>query len=247
VPPESASRAPGAWPRLSHADRSALFLDNTGSYGVIAAHRPGEVFATEVFAGRIDRIVDRDLDGIADAVTEYASGLSLDVNYGMAFDDADVLYTVAGGDRVLALPDADGDFAADLQVQFSPLLGHLAGIGFGAGPPEEVSPPGSYRPVGVVRSAAGLRLSWEDQGAAVPAYNIYEGTLGSTGSHRPLLCRVTGTPDGTGGRVLDFAPSDDGDHYYLVTSSDHCGEGPAGRASGGRLRSFPFGRCGAAP
>ena len=96
-------------------------------------------------------------------------------------------------------------------------------------------------------SGPGVRLTWEDQGATVPAYNIYEGMLGSWYSHAPLLCRVTGTADGAGNRFLDIAPSGTASHYYLVTASDACGEGSAGRASGGRRRPMPNGTCGATP
>src|SRR5207245_4322035 len=127
----------------------------------------------------IDRIVDRDGDGVADSVTTYAAGLSLDAFAGLAFDDRDVLYAVDSANRVLALPDDDGDGVADRQVQFSPLIPGLTGIAFGQGPPETVSPPGSFRPVTVAPGASGLELTWEDQGPTVPVYNIYQGTLGS--------------------------------------------------------------------
>jgi hypothetical protein len=229
------------------ADVSQIFLPQASSYAVLAARRPGEVYATDIFAGEIDRLVDVDLDGVADRVAPYATGLSLDVNYGMAFDANDVPYTVEGGNRVLALPDDDGDGVADRRLQFSPLVAGLAGIAFGPGPPEEVSRPGSYRPVTVTQGGAGLRLTWEDEGTTVPSYNLYEGTLGTYPSHRPLLCHVSGTADGAGSRFLDVIPSDGGNHYYLVTASDRCGEGSAGRGSDGRRRTFPSGTCGAVP
>lgn len=86
-------------------------------------------------------------------------------------------------------------------MPFSPLIGGLAGITFGPGPPEPVSPPGSIYPVMVTRSGSGLRLAWEDLGPTVTAYNIYEGTLGARDSHAPLLCHVAGSPGrGSDGR-----------------------------------------------
>lgn len=227
------------------ADVSSTFLSEASSYAVIAARRPGELYAADIFAGQIDRIVDSNGDGVADSVAPYATGLSLDVGDGMAIDADDVLYAVEGGNRVLALPDDNGDGVADRQVQFSPLLGGLAGITFGPGPPEIVSPPGAYHPVAVVPAAGGtLRLTWEDQGPTVPSYDIYEGTLGSFYSHAPLLCHIQGTLDGAGARVLDIIPTGAGNHYYLVTASDACGEGSAGRSSGGRRRPMPNGACG---
>jgi len=227
------------------ADLSTLFLPTAPSYAVIAARRPGELYAADLFAGQIDRIVDSNGDGIADSVMPYATGLSLDVSYGMTIDADDVLYAVDGGTRVLALPDDNGDGAADRQVQFSPLLAGLAGISFGPGPPEIVSPPYAYHPVTVTPAAGGLmRLTWEDQGPTVPSYNIYEGTLGQYYTHAPRLCHVTGTLDGTGARSIDVTPVDGGSHYYLVTASDACGEGSAGRSSDGRRRPMPAGTCG---
>ncbi len=228
------------------ADLSGVFATPAYQYAALQARRPGEVYATDIFQGLIDRLVDRDGDGVADAGAPYATGLRLDAGYGMTFDGDDVLYAVEGGNRVVALPDDDGDGAADRVLQFSPLIDGLAGISFGLDV-ETVSPPGSYRPVTVQRSGAGLRLTWEDQGTATPAYNIYEGTIGAWYSHAPLLCGVTGAADGAGSRFLDIQPRDGGDHYYLVTGSDACGEGPAGRSSGGARRPFPAGACGATP
>jgi hypothetical protein len=240
------------------ADRQSLFLDGAPSYAVLAARRPGEVYAADIFLGRIDRLrdvdgdgvadpdLDTDGDGVADAFAPYAQGLTLDVFYGLAFDAADVLYTVESGARVLALPDDDGDGDADRVLQFSPLIDGLTGIAFGPGPPEAVSPPGSYAPVTVTPGAGGLLLTWEDQGPTVPAYNLYEGTLGTPGSHVPLACHVTGTPDGAGSRSLEVAPGA-GDRYYLVTASDACGEGSPGRSSDGRRRPLPSGACGPVP
>ncbi|HEU4402249.1 MAG TPA: hypothetical protein VFT43_09100 [Candidatus Polarisedimenticolia bacterium] len=229
------------------ADASALFLPNAPTYGAIVARSPGEVYAADTFAGRIDRIVDVDGDGMADVVAPYATGLSFPGTAALTFDENDVLYVVDGGNRVLALPDDNGDHLADRQVQFSPLIDGLGGITFGPGPPETVSPPGSFHPVTVMPSGSMLRLTWEDQGPTVPAYNVYEGVLGSYYSHAPLICRVGGTADGGGGRFLDITPSDGGSHYYLVTASDSCGEGSPGRGSDGRRRPLPGGSCGAVP
>lgn len=229
------------------ADVSSVFLADASSYGNVIARRPGEIFGTNIFLGQVERAVDADGDGVADGVTVYAAGISLDVYSGLAVDDADVLYVVDGGNRVLALPDDDNDGAADRQVPFSPQTPGLLGITFGQGPPGAVSLPGSFHPVTVARSGSGLRLTWEDLGPTVPAYNVYEGTIGNWYSHAPLLCRVTGTPDGTGNRFLDITPTGAADHYYLVTASDACGEGSPGRASSGLRRPMANGTCGAAP
>jgi len=229
------------------ADLSSLFLADASAYVSLMAHRAGEVFAGNAALGSIDRIVDRDGDGVADGITPYATGITPDYFYGLAFDDADVLYAVDGGTRVLALPDDDGDGAADRQVAFSPNIAGLAGIAFGQGPPGEVSLPGSFHPVAVAPNGASLRLTWEDQGPTVRGYNIYEGTIGAFYSHAPLLCHVSGTSDGAGNRFLDVVPTGVANHYYLVTASDACGEGPAGRGKDGRRIPLPGGACGAQP
>jgi hypothetical protein len=229
------------------ADRSGVFADSTPDYGMIVARRPGEVYAANIFAGQIDRMRDTDGDGVADSVATFAAGLSLNTEWALAFDERDVLYAVDGGNRVVALPDDDGDGTADRQVQFSPLNDGILGITFGPGPPEAVSAPSSYRPVTLAPGPAGLlRLSWEDQGPTVPAYNIHEGTIGSFYSHAPIACHIAGTPDGAGWRFLDIALGE-GDRYYLVTASDACGEGSPGRSSDGRRRPLPGGSCGPTP
>jgi hypothetical protein len=192
-------------------------------------------------------VVDADGDRVADGTTVFATGLTLDVYSGLAVDDADVLYVVTGGNRVVALPDDDNDGIADRLAQFSPQIPGLLGITFGQGPPGAVSLPGSFHPVTVAPSGSGLRLTWENQGPTVPAYNVYEGTIGDWYSHAPLLCRVTGTADGAGNRFLDITPTGVADRYYLVTASDACGEGSPGRAGSGLRRPMPNGTCGAAP
>lgn len=229
------------------ADVSSVFLADASSYGNVIARRPGEIFGTNVFLGQVDRVVDADGDGVADSVTAFATGLSLDFFSGLALDDADVLYVVDGATRVVALPDDDNDGIADRLAQFSPQIPGLLGITFGQGPPGAVSLPGSFHPVTVAPSGSGLRLTWEDLGPTVPAYNIYEGTIGDWYSHAPLLCRVTGTADGAGNRFLDITPTGVADRYYLVTASDACGEGSPGRAGSGLRRPMPNGTCGAAP
>lgn len=228
------------------ADRSGVYLLGTSRYGGIAARMRGTVFAADTLAGRIDRIRDEDGDGAADSITTYADGLSLDPGRGLAFDEADVLYAVDGGNRVVALPDDDGDGVADRAEPFSPLRSGLAGIAFGPGPPETVSPPGATVPVTFTPVGSQIRLSWEDQGPTVPAYNIYRGSIGNFASHIPLLCGIAGTPDGRGGRYVDITPADSFSRYYLVTASDVCGEGSPGRASDGTRRGLPGAACGAA-
>lgn len=229
------------------ADTTSVFLADASSYGNVIARRPGEIFGINIFLGQVERVVDADGDGVADSTTVFATGLTLDVYSGLAVDDADVLYVVDGGNRVVALPDDDNDGIADRQAQFSPQIPGLLGITFGQGPPGTVSLPGSFHPVTVAPSGSGLRLTWEDLGPTVPAYNVYEGTIGDWYSHAPLLCRVTGTADGAGNRFLDITPTGVADRYYLVTASDACGEGSPGRAGSGLRRPMPNGTCGAAP
>lgn len=230
------------------AEFSSVFLDLAPQYYGLAGRRPGELFALDTYEGKVDRILDVDRDGVADQVTPYATGFLFNGD-GIAFDADDVLYIVDGGNRVIALPDDNGDGVADRQVQFSALNDGMAALAFGQGPPEEVSGPAAVRPVGVTPASSGmLRLTWEDQGPTVPGYNIYEGTLGAPFySHAPILCHVTGTPDGAGGRALEIIPSGTGAHYYLVTASDACGEGTPGRDSTGRRRPMTGGTCGATP
>ncbi|HEV8702844.1 MAG TPA: hypothetical protein VGV60_16350 [Candidatus Polarisedimenticolia bacterium] len=229
------------------ADVSSEFLAGAASYGNMMARRPGEVFALNIWLGQVERLLDADGDGIADEITVFATGLALDFYSGMAVDDADVLYVVDAGNRVVALPDDDNDGIADRLAPFSPQIPGLRGITFGQGPPGTVSLPGSFHPVTVAQSGSSLRLTWEDLGPTVPAYNIYEGTIGSWYSHAPLLCRVTGTTDGAGNRFLDVMPTGTADRYYLITASDACGEGSPGRAGSGLRRPMPNGTCGAAP
>ena len=230
------------------AEVGGIFLEDAMRYGVIAARMPGTVFATDVLTGRVDRIIDETRDHIADGITTFASGLSLDFDRGVTFDAFDVLYVVVdGGTRVVALPDADHDGVADSQVTFSPLLSGLAGITFGPGPPEIVSPPGALLPVIATWDGVQLRLSWEDQGPTVPVYNIYTGGTVNFGSHIKLLCGVIGTADGQGSRYVDITPSDTFGRYYLVTASDACGEGIPGRSSAGVPRPLPGASCGPAP
>ena len=229
------------------ADVSREFLADASSYGNIIARRPGEIFGLNIFLGQVERVVDADGDGVADATTVFATGLTFDVYSGMALDDADVLYVVDAGNRVVALSDDDNDGVADRIVPFSPLIPGLVGITFGQGPPGTVSLPGSFHPVTVAQSGSGLRLTWEDLGPTVHAYNIYEGTIGGWYSHAPLLCGVNGISDGAGNRFLDFTPTGTANHYYLVTASDACGEGSPGRDSRGLRRPMPNGVCGGTP
>jgi hypothetical protein len=229
------------------ADLSSVFLDLAVEYAAIVGRAPGELFGANTAYERIDRILDRDGDGVADLIVPYAEGVpGLGVDLGMAFDERDVLYVATGGDRVLALPDDDGDLIADRQVPFTP-LGSYHGIAFGPGPPGEVSGPGSGLPVVLEPAGSMLRISWEDLGPTVAAYNVYEGTLGSFASHAPLACHASGTPDGTGRRYLEVIPGAAGDAYYLVTASDACGEGSSGRRGDTRRRPAPATLCGPTP
>ncbi len=227
------------------ADASSEFLADASTFGNMIARRPGEIFGTNFILGQVERVVDADGDGVADGTTVFAAGLTFDVYSGIAVDDLDVLYVVDGGNRVVALPDDDNDGVADRLAPFSPQLPGLLGITFGQGPPGAVSLPGSFHPVTVEPSGSGLRLTWEDLGPTVPAYNLYEGMIGDWYSHAPLLCHVSGTPDGAGNRFLDVTPTGVADRYYLVTASDACGEGSPGRAGSGLRRPMPNGTCGA--
>jgi len=229
------------------ADTSSIFLTPAWNYGGIAARGAGEVFATDLGLGRIDRLVDRNLDGVADQTAPYATGLALDTFDGLAFDPTDTLYTVDGGTRVVALPDADHNGVADAVLPFSPLLDSIDGLGFGASPPGEVSLPRAFRPLAVERVGNALRISWEDQGASSGAYNLYEGTLGGSPIPTARLCHVAGTSDGAGGRYVDLDPAPAGNVYYLVSASDACGEGSTGRAGDLVRRPDPNGACGGLP
>ncbi len=227
------------------ADVSRIFLEDAAVYGGILGRAQGELFATHLAGGRIDRIRDRFGRGAADAITTYASGLVLDLSYGLALDGRDVLYVVDGGTRVTAIADDNRDGIADRTLPFSPLNGGLTGLVFGAKPPDPVSPPGSRIPLTATSGPTGLRLLWEDLGPTVPAYNIYDGFLGNPLSIIPLQCRVAGTPDGAGGRYADIVPRDDLERFYFITASDDCGEGSPGRRSDGFRRILPGTACGA--
>ncbi len=229
------------------ADTASIFLTPAWTYGGIAARGPGEVFASDLGLGQIDRLIDRNLDGVADQSAPYATGLALDIFDGMVFDRTDALYTVDGGTRVVALPDADHDGVADAVLPFSPLLNQIDGLGFGASPPGEVSLPRAFRPLAVDRVGTALRITWEDQGAATGGYNLYEGTLGGSPIPTARFCHVAGTSDGAGGRYVDLDPAPAGNVFYLVSASDACGEGSTGRASDLAPRPEPIGACGGLP
>jgi hypothetical protein len=205
------------------------------------------VFASDLGLGQVVRLIDRNLDGVADQSAPYATGLALDVLDGMVFDRTDTLYTVDGGTRVVALPDADHDGVADAVLPFSPLLNQIDGLGFGASPPGEVSLPRVFRPLAVERVGTALRITWEDQGAASGAYNLYEGTLGGSPIPAARLCHVAGTSDGAGGRWVDLDPAPAGNVFYLVSASDACGEGSTGRRGDLVPRPDPIGACGGLP
>mgnify|MGYP001587956624 CR=1 FL=1 len=92
----------------------------------------GDIYLSEMGAGRIVVLPDRDGDGVADDAITYADGL--DRPHGLAFYNGS-LYAAETG-RVLRLPDADGDLRADLQEVIIPDLpargGHITRtIGFG--------------------------------------------------------------------------------------------------------------------
>ena len=225
------------------ADFSGIFMEDTAAYGDIIGRAQGELFATHLTAGRIDRIRDRFGHGAADEITTYASGLALDLRYGLALDDADVLYVVDGGTRVTAIVDDDGDGTADRTEPFSPLNSGLTGLTFGA-TPDLVSPPGVAIQVTATDGPTGLRLTWEDLGPSVGAYNIYDGWLGNPLSTIVHVCHVAGTPDGAGGLYMDVTPRDGLPRYYIITASDACGEGSAGRRSDAVVRPLPGSACG---
>lgn len=231
------------------ADTSSIFMTPAFNVGAIAARGPGELFATDLSLGQIDRLIDRNLDGVADSNLPYASGLALDVLDGLVFDRNETMYTVEGGSRVLAMPDFNHDGVVDSLDQFSPLLGAIDGLAFGASPPGEVSLPRSRKPVVVARVGTALRITWEDQGAATAGYNLYQGALTPGIGTLPtaLLCGIAGTPDGAGGRYVDLDPAPAGDVFYLVSASDACGEGTTGRRSDLVPRPAPNGACGAIP
>lgn len=92
----------------------------------------GDIYLSEMGAGRVVVLPDRDGDGVADGVHTYAEGL--DRPHGLAFYNGS-LYAAETG-RVLRLPDTDGDLRADrLEVVIPDLPkggGHITRtIGFG--------------------------------------------------------------------------------------------------------------------
>ena len=229
------------------ADTSSVFVTPALSWGGLAARAPGEVFLADLGLGQIDRLIDRNLDGVADLSAPFATGLALDIYDGLAFDASGTLYTVDASTRVVSLPDADHDGAADAAIPFSPILDPIDGLAFGAAPPGEVSLPRAFRPLAVERVGAALRITWEDQGAPTGGYNLYEGTLGGGSIPAARLCHVAGTPDGAGGRWVDLDPAPEGNVFFLVSASDACGEGTTGRASDLVPRGTPSGACGPIP
>jgi hypothetical protein len=224
------------------ADRSSVFFEPALPFTMIAARARGEVFVSDFDTGAIERLRDRDGDGTAEESTLYASGLSLDVFQQIAIDSSDVVYAVDSDNRVVALPDADHNGTADAVVPFSPIETGYAGLGFGARPPWEVSSMAALVPFQISPDGAGIKLTWEDLGPSVGAYNVYRGAL-PAGSLSQVACGVPGVSNGAGGRTLSLPP-DAGSSYYLVTASDTCGEGPFGRDSEGRLRALPASACG---
>jgi len=226
------------------ADRSSVFATPTFAYATIFARARGEVFVSNIDTGAIERLRDRNGDGVADEFTTYASGLSLDIFQQITCDASDVLYAVDSDNRIVALPDANRDGIADAVVPFAPLDAGYAGLAFGARPPWEVS--GAGPALTVSHDGAGIQVLWEDLGSSVTAYNVYRGALPG-GSLTPIACRIAGASNGTGWRYLNLPASEPPNVFYLVTASDACGEGPAGRDSEGRLRTLPASACGAAP
>ena len=224
------------------ADRSSVFSEPALPYTMIAARARGEVFVSDFDTGAIERLRDRDGDGVAEDLTTYASGLSLDVFQQIAIDSSDVVYAVDSDNRVVALPDADRNGVADAVVPFSPIETGYAALGFGARPPWEVSSMAAFVPLQVSPDGAGIKLTWEDLGPSVGAYNVYRASLPG-GVPAPVACGVPGTPNGAGGLTLSLPPAA-GSFSYLVTASDTCGEGPFGRDSEGRLRTPPPSACG---
>jgi DNA-binding beta-propeller fold protein YncE len=95
--------------------------------------------------------------------------------------------------------------------------------------PPEVSGPASPEELRVAKDPGGLRLSFEDLGAAATAYDVYEGAIGSWYSHQGASCNFV--PAAAGGRrdLVHLAATEDA--YYLVTATDACSEGPSGTDS----------------
>ena len=86
----------------------------------------------------------------------------------------------------------------------------------------------------------------EDLGDSGIAYSIYEGTLSGIYDHLSYVCKISGTPTGTGLRYYDITPAA-GNTYYLVTASMSSGEGTSGYDSGGSERDPALNTCGALP
>jgi hypothetical protein len=81
-----------------------------------------------------------------------------------------------------------------------------------------------------------LVLAWAPSCASDDDYAIYEGTLGSFGSHVPLLCT-------TAGATSQILTPGEGDRYYLVVPSHADREGSYGQESSGGERAPAAGAC----
>ena len=86
-----------------------------------------------------------------------------------------------------------------------------------------------------------LRFTWPDTTIPGLAYNLYQGTIGQYYSHAPSACFLPGIPDGAGLLYADL-PEPGASVYFLITASDHSGEG-----SIGLLPPNSFARCGKQP
>ena len=91
-------------------------------------------------------------------------------------------------------------------------------------------------PLHVDKNGASLFLSWSPACGPVSDYAVYEGSLGTPGSHVPLQCA-------TGGATTATVPPSLGDRYYLVVPSSGGNEGSYGRTSDGTERAPSAAAC----
>ncbi len=141
-------------------------------------------------------------------------------------------------------PDLNGQTCLDIGCSFGDLgcepdcraldtAGCVACLGGGAGyVPGAKNVPGP--PLLVQRAGSQITLDWSPACGQATDYAVYEGTLGSPGSQRPLRCT-------TGGLTSTTVTPGDGQHFYLIVALGGGEEGSYGQESDGSER-FPAAR-----
>jgi len=94
-------------------------------------------------------------------------------------------------------------------------------------PTPEVSAPGSGFPLRVERAPGGVHILWQDLGAQVDGYHLYEGRISDWIRFEATDCNIQGNPGPAGYRAWDWSPTGPA-AYYLVTAYANEYEGTAG-------------------